>query len=435
VEDRIIVVDSRPGSGKTQASIQIINELPDDVKVVYITPYLSEVTRVLNSCPNKKFVQPDVRKGRGSKLNHLVYLVANGKNIVSTHALFSNISDELISVLRSNNYVLFLDEVFQTVERYDIVDGRMNNERKDEITKQDVNTLIDHEIIKVEEDFKIKWLDPENKLSKYDNLKNLCDRELIYFVNGSLLLWTFPIEVFREGIFDQIFISTHRFESQLQAYYYKYFELEYIKYMAYKDENGIYKIKKGKSEIEELEWKKQIKENIFIIEDSKLNKVGCVYVPKNSSRKYKSALSKTWYDNNDSSINSIKNNLVNYFQNTAKSKANERLWTCFEDNRSKIKSTNEPIKSWLACNARATNDYANRTVLAYLVNRYVDPFYDNFFIHKNIQINQDEFALSEMMQWIWRSAIRNGEKIMIYIPSERMRSLLKKYLNNEEIEF
>lgn len=50
---------------------------------------------------------------------------------------------------------------------------------------------------------------------------------------------------------------------------------------------------------------------------------------------------------------------------------------------------------------------------------------------RNIKLDEDGYALSEMLQFIWRSAIRNGEPIEIYIPSKRMRELLIKYLNNE----
>ncbi|MCT9509257.1 hypothetical protein KTJ05_18660, partial [Acinetobacter baumannii] len=38
---------------------------------------------------------------------------------------------------------------------------------------------------------------------------------------------------------------------------------------------------------------------------------------------------------------------------------------------------------------------------------------------------------SEMVQWIWRSAIREGNPINIYVPSSRMRSLLQRWLNDE----
>ena len=38
-----------------------------------------------------------------------------------------------------------------------------------------------------------------------------------------------------------------------------------------------------------------------------------------------------------------------------------------------------------------------------------------------------------MLQFIWRSAIRNGEEIWVYIPSIRMRSLLKKWIQENSI--
>ena len=38
------------------------------------------------------------------------------------------------------------------------------------------------------------------------------------------------------------------------------------------------------------------------------------------------------------------------------------------------------------------------------------------------------YALSEMIQWIFRSRIRNNEDINIYIPSSRMRNLLIEFL-------
>lgn len=67
----------------------------------------------------------------------------------------------------------------------------------------------------------------------------------------------------------------------------------------------------------------------------------------------------------------------------------------------------------------------------YCCNRFVVPYQKHFFAMRNIKLDEDGYALSEMLQFIWRSAIRNGEPIEIYIPSKRMRELLIKYLNNE----
>lgn len=42
---------------------------------------------------------------------------------------------------------------------------------------------------------------------------------------------------------------------------------------------------------------------------------------------------------------------------------------------------------------------------------------------------EDDYALSEMIQWVWRSAIRDGKEIWVYIPSRRMRELFQNWLN------
>lgn len=70
----------------------------------------------------------------------------------------------------------------------------------------------------------------------------------------------------------------------------------------------------------------------------------------------------------------------------------------------------------------------NLYIVDYVINRYLNPFYKHFFEQRDIEIDEDNYALSELLQWIWRSAIRNGEEINLYIPSQRMRELLEGFL-------
>ena len=55
---------------------------------------------------------------------------------------------------------------------------------------------------------------------------------------------------------------------------------------------------------------------------------------------------------------------------------------------------------------------------------------DGCKLQNNVNVNEETYALSEMLQWIWRSAIREGNEIWIYIPSRRMRKLLQNWLEN-----
>lgn len=106
----VTIVDSMCGTGKTSWAIQTMNESLDK-RYIYITPYLDEVKRVIKGCYMRKFYQPESKKGKGSKLTHFNNLLSRGCNIVSTHALFRNINEDTLKLLKDKNYTLILDEV------------------------------------------------------------------------------------------------------------------------------------------------------------------------------------------------------------------------------------------------------------------------------------------------------------------------------------
>ena len=171
---------------------------------------------------------------------------------------------------------------------------------------------------------------------------------------------------------------------------------------------------------------------IDILEDVKMNAIG---KPKN---KKECPLSCSWYDNkkNRDKFSIIKKNINNFVRNIHKVKSDDVLWTCFkgkEDKKGKH-LIYEAIKGdgytsgFLACNARATNKYGDRTKVAYCVNRFMRTVIKNFFQENGATVDEGLYAQADMLQFLWRSAIRNDKPINIYIPSERMRNLLLKWL-------
>ena len=424
----IKVIDSPTGTGKTTWAINYINQLPADTKVIYITPFLTEVQRIIDDCPTMHFVQPDRKYGGGRKMVHLLKLIRSDRNIVSTHSLFSQITDELITALRASDYILVLDEVFSVVEKFDMWEDfpYMTDEEKDGLTATNVNTLFKKEFIAVDQDYLVKWIDKESALDKYRDVKQLVDKGLLYLVKGSLLVWTFPVEVFQQGIFEEIYILTYQFDYQLQSYYYKYFDVGYNLFHI-ESKDAVPHIVATTNKEYEQEWISKVKPLITIVDNPKLNKIGDVI--KTNRGDIKSALCKRWYINNSGEINRIQKNMVNFFMNYSKSSSAKRMWTCFVSHKKELRASNLSFKTWVAMNSRATNNYGHKTCLAYPVNRYINPFFIAFFEKKGITLDQDGFALSEMIQWIWRSAVRNGKKISIYIPSERMRMMLVDFLD------
>jgi len=428
------VVDSYPGSGKTTWAINYMNAHHQENKFLYITPFLDETDRITQACPRLNFERPSAQKGKGRKMTHLLELLQEGCNISSTHALFAHITDEVIEALRISDYVLILDEVFQVMENFDMWDDQYQyrtEEFKADLTRVNIDTLVTKEFISINDDYSVSWIDEENPLHKYDMLKKLADRGLLYIIRGSLLLWSFPTEVFKKEIFDEVFVLTYQFENQLQHYYYKYFGINYEKYYI-SNKNG-YNIEKFGDGDHDLIFREMIKDKIIIVESDKLNKVGDPYLDSGKSRR-NSTMSKRWYNRHlETVMPFLQNNMSNFFANISGSKAGDRMWTSFAIHKMDFVAKNINSKHWVALNSRATNKYGNKTALAYMINRYMNPFYDAFFSFRKVELDQDGFALSELVQWIFRSAIRNNEQIILYIPSWRMRSLLKAYLENRPL--
>ena len=234
------------------------------------------------------------------------------------------------------------------------------------------------------------------------------------------MVWAMPISSFQA--FDEVYVLTYQFHCQIQRYYYDYFGLEY-KYFHIENKEGKYLLKETKDEemnTYDIEFRRKAKELITIVDNKKLNSIGDDYY----------SLSKSWFNKkeNEPLIKQLKNNTYNFFYKYAKTKTEDNMWTCFKEYIPNLKGKGY-TKGWIPLNSRATNDYANKQSLAYLCNRFLNPFVEKFFSMRDIKIEENEYALSELLQWIWRSRIRNGESIILYIPSRRMRELLENFLN------
>jgi hypothetical protein len=64
-----------------------------------------------------------------------------------------------------------------------------------------------------------------------------------------------------------------------------------------------------------------------------------------------------------------------------------------------------------------------------ICNWFYHPVIRNYFEDRGIGVNEEVHALSAMIQWIWRSQVRRGDPVTLFIPSERMRSLLQQWLS------
>ncbi|MGU8921321.1 hypothetical protein ACV3UV_11490 [Clostridium perfringens] len=405
---KVKIVDSIPGSGKTSAIINKINESSKEDKYIYITPFLTEVERVKKSCKNKKFKEPKFNK-YGNKFDNLNKLIGEGKNVVSTHSLFHKANMGTVELIQSKDYILVLDEVFSVVKL-------LQDEIGENVSMQDIDMLISEGYAYIENGF-LLWNEEKEYSGKFENIQYLAMNRSILIYGENIFIWTFPVEIFKA--FKEVYILTYMFEAQEQCYYYKMHNVEY-EYLYAAKENDTYILKNKDNTYSEKEIKDNLKRLITIIDDRKLNMIG--------SKKFD--LSSSWYKNEENKelIKQLKNNVINFFINKTKSKSNELLWTTYKAQKDKLKGKGY-TKGFISINIRATNDYSDRFNLAYLVNIFTKPIIKNFFSSKGVSVNQDLYALSELIQWIWRSRVRKGEPINLFIPSKRMRELLINWLN------
>ncbi len=395
---KIYIVDAPCGAGKTSAAINMMDN-EDDKCYLFITPFLKEVTRIKEQCKTRKFYEP---QEKGTKLNSIHWLIANNKNIASTHALFLNFNDYTIELLKQKEYTLILDEVADVVEIMSI-------------TKKDLTNILE-KYAHVEDGLLI-WDDMDYE-GKFSDIMRMSLNKCVGIYEDIALVWCFPIEIFK--LFKEVYILTYMFDAQIQKYYYDFYGIDYkYKYIQQVNDQYIFT-----DTPQQYSMQKKYRELITICNSDKLNSIG----------DKETALSVSWFARDKFNaqkplINTLKRNIYNYFRNIVKSSAEQNMWTTFKEYK-KILQSSGYSRGFVAVNARATNEYRHKTSLAYCANIFMNPVLKHFFSQKKIDVDEDKYALSELIQWIWRSAIRDNKPINIYIPSRRMRTLLTNWLNS-----
>ncbi len=124
----------------------------------------------------------------------------------------------------------------------------------------------------------------------------------------------------------------------------------------------------------------------------------------------------------------LRQSTENFFSRIAKTASKYNGWTTFSKVRTPL-SGKGYARGWIPNNAKATNEFIEKQSMAYLCNWFYHPVIKGYFQDRGIRVNEEAHALSAMIQWIWRSQIRRSDPITLFIPSERMRGLLKQWLS------
>ncbi len=450
-EQRVTVVDSIMGSGKTSWAIQYMNENPEK-SFVFVTPFLEQIERIKRSC-SRYFYDP--KNWERSKRDDFNALIENGRDIVVTHCTFSHANEETIRLLRESHYTLIIDEAVDVLVDFNVACG-------DNINKEDIKMLIEQGFISADANGKVSWLKPPYPSAKYWKVEHCARNGNLFYLNETFLVWQFPPEIF--GLFDEIFVMTYLFKGSTMEPYFQINGIVYQMATVEKDNRGHYHLSDWKEDIKQRE---HIKELITIYEDKPRN---CDELRASEMKSalshrmndYKNfALSKKWYGRSGGKeMERLKRNMDNYRRNIAHASTERIMWTAYEADHDRLKGrgytmtrqltederqlkgeakrrAKNKVRCFVPCNARATNDFSKRDVLMYMINLFPNEYIIRFFTDKHrpdgtpVVVDRDLYSLANFLQWIWRSAIRDDKPIQIYVPSTRMRELLLHWLNGE----
>lgn len=397
------------GRGKTTAMINhlMAGDIPSPV--IFITPYHTEIERILSRCSAIGFVTPE---SDDHKFIEAKGMMAERKNIVSTHALFGMFDLEAEELVRRGGYTLIMDETPSVISTVDV-------------TWYDARNLFS-QYVDYDEDGLLKWMTPDYT-GRFDLYKKQIESGNTYRYNNTTWLRVTRKETF--DAFRDVYLMTYMFPGSTTKPYFDMCGICYDHMYIGGDSPETYRIYSSEQPAPTYDYRSLIQ----IEDDARINAIG----------DDKFALTKHWFQvhSYDGKLNELHDNTYNFFRGRAKTPSSQNMWTVFktsgwneeEDTDElwrKVISGDGYKRGFVSCSVKGTNQYRHKNTLAYLVNRFQNVPVRNMFTKRGIVSNDDFFGLSEMLQWIWRSAIRDGKPIRLYVPSSRMRDLILQWIDD-----
>ena len=402
------IVDSIMGSGKSTEIIKWIDANYHQ-RYIYVSPLLSEVEsggRLHQAVSNVEFHSPeDVGDGKSAAM---LELLKAGANVSCTHSLYKLMTDEHFEAIAQHDYVVVVDEEIGLIEAFN------------DYSIEDLKWLIKEGFIKVgENDGMVVWVNQSVEVAcpshKYYRLRQMCNSGCLYTTKRSdtMLTVQLPSKLLESA--KRVIILTYLFKGNILDSFLKLKGFESVPFsepLALRSICG-----------------KKLRELLAIEQP-----------PKNF--KLRNKLTYSWYMNPmKGDLQVVKNAILRTCRNWGV--PSENILYTFPKYRSslstakgeKIKPTGYIVKPtgnpcWLAASTRATNNHAHVTHMIHAYNRHTNVAVASYLQDWDCPVKTDVFALSEMIQWLWRGCIRNGEVMHVCVFSSRMEKLLRDWLES-----
>lgn len=410
----IKIVDAICGSGKTTWVFEHMRSQPEK-RWLFVSPYLDEAGdsntqgRIQRMLPELQFKSPSDSPSKTESFKRLASL---GENIACTHSLFTRFTPEISDILRKQGYHLVIDETIDLVSFYE----------EDGITTDDIKILIKAGMILPDTDKKLVWNPEYSSYNGRDNrIKQLCDLECLWLYGDDVLIQRIPPTAMKAC--QSVIVLTYMFEASLM---YCWMQLNELAWEYYNPE-GI---------LPNSVIKKKIRQHLHIWPIPK----NILEMQRTERGLYKhNIFNKGWYDNvaTQEDFETVKSSII--YNLRCMSKGNV-FWTTFKDYENTLsgkgykntKNVGGKSRSpFIPKNIRASNEYKDCNKCIYTVNIYPHGSLKSHINSYGISVDEDMYAVSELIQFLFRGCIREYKDMYILILSERMQMLLEDWLEKD----
>lgn len=424
------VLDRCMGSGKTTACFKWMSQHINE-RWLYITPLLSEaVHRISVDAPDMEFRNPSSENG--SKGDDMLLLLKEGANISSTHALFSTLTREHLALIYQQQYIIVIDEEFGMIEP---MEGGYNS--------SDREFLIRHKLISIDEadQGRVRWLEgDETKTdSKYGKFKSMCDVGMVFAakrkdVDGinKFMVNQLPVDLITAA--KRIVVLTYLFNGSVMDSFLKLKGVDVIPFTEYDV------IDKHPSEYKDLInfVGQQQRKKLSTLSLSSTGYTKLTQAELDLVAKAIKAIGIYTKSNNRSLVYSVPKEYAKPTKSNAKRiKPNGFAagdGSTYEEEDLATNTINTYASGcWLFSESRATNLYRNRKTMIYCIDKYPQTPVKAYLQDYGYDVNNDVYALSSLLQWLFRGCIRTGLPMNVCCIStkDRMHKLLEAWLAGE----
>lgn len=412
------VLDALMGSGKTHAIIEYMAK-NQQRPWLYISPMLEETeTRVperANDLNLELFVPYE--DNLYTKSETCLKALSEGRSVCCTHSLMHKFTKQHLKLIEQQGYQVVSDEELNLINGYTI-------------SKSDYEFLTRNKMIDIDEYGKVSFLDQEmDNNAKYGDVKAKADLGMLYSTQRSNRMMVIQLSPLIIDAASRFILLTYNYTGSIMDTFlamHKYECKEFKEVTLYKTNSEIVKELQTRIEFIETPAVKKIQQSFS------LSKSWWV----NSTAAQKSEVSKTIR----SCMRKVDKKRESLFYTIPKDSVSSSYFDKKHIGAEPMNDSNgvamEHTRTFIACNARSTNNYQDKEVAVHAYNLFPNQAVKAFLQDRGHTCNDDLFALNMLLQWLFRGCIRKkgDSNLHVALLSKRMSTLFKDWLIKATIQ-